>query len=112
MKAILLAKKEINSLERKLTKETDFRQRLLLLNQLVDHFVFTNAPKTVQLLADLETALTFHPNEDIKLNFLLKSGFLENQLYNYNLAEQHFSKALEIVDQIGTAMDQIDAYID
>ncbi len=103
---------EIQDLEQKLKTEKDVRQRLLILDQLSSHFVYTNVQMAQSLLAELNKVLEYYPSSDIQVNYYCNKAHAENQLYNFLLAEINLSKAVDLLDEIGNAEQQIDAFID
>ena len=104
--------KEVKSLENQLANQKDSRQRLILLDRLASHYTFTNVRQGQKHLAEIIKILNIHPNPDIELHYYHNTALIENQLYNFNLAEQHFKKTIEIVEERGDIQQQVDAYID
>ncbi len=102
----------VKQLEAKLAKSKDVRQRLVLIDQLAGHYVFTNYKEAQRLLAEQKEILSQHPLPDFQLNYHLNAAFIENQLYNYFLSEIHSKKAIEILDERGAVKQQAEAYID
>lgn len=105
----------IQQLELNLTKQKDERQRIVLIDQLTSHFAFTDVSKAKALLQEQHALLQewHHPNHpDLKLNFHLNTGIVENQLYNYYLSEIHFLQAIDLLDERGSAMQQAETLID
>lgn len=105
-------KSNISQLERQLGQQKDNRQRLVLLDQLASHYTFTNVRKGQKCLAEIAQILQENPNPDFELNYNKNKALIENQLYNYLLAEQHFQKSMEIVEERGDIQQQVDTYID
>ena len=105
-------KSNINQLEKQLRQQKDNRQRLVLLDQLASHYTFTNVRKGQKCLAEIAQILQENPNPDFELNYHKNKALIENQLYNYLLAEQHFKKSMEIVEERGDIQQQVDTYID
>jgi len=105
-------KSNIKLLERQLEQQQDNRQRLVLLDQLASHYTYTNVRKGQKCLAEIAKILEDNPNPDFELNYHKNTALIENQLYNYTLAEQHFQKSIEIVEERGDIQQQVDTYID
>ncbi len=103
---------ELRRLEHQLKGHTDDMQKLIVLDQLASHYTFTDYRKAQPYLADLYKILQHTPNLDIELNFHLNTGFIENQIYNYDLSRNHFLKAIEILDDRGGISQQIEVFID
>lgn len=103
---------EIESLEAKLEQHKDLRQRMVLLDRLAGYFVFTNVGKAQKLLSEQERLLKYYPNQDFQLNFYIYVSLVENQVYNFQLAETHITHAIKILEEMGTVAQQIDAYTD
>ena len=104
--------KEAKALETQLANQKDSRQRLILLDRLASHYTFTNVRQGQKHLAEIIQILKIHPNPDIELHYYHNTALIENQLYNFSLAEQHFKKTIEIVEERGDIKQQVDAYID
>ncbi len=102
----------IRRLESQLEKQKDPFQRLIILDQLTGYFAFTNYRKAQKNLAEQEAILLKVNDRDFKLRFHLNTAIIENQLYNYALAELHFKQALEILDERGDVKQQAEAFID
>ena len=109
---MLSGKYTIEQLESKLEKQKDPKQRLILLDQAATSCVFTNIRKAQKLLDEQNEILKYHDNPDLRLNFLINLALIENQQYNYKLAEMHFIDAIEILEERGGAKQQAEAYID
>ena len=105
-------KSNIKLLERQLEQQKDNRQRLVMLDQLANHYTFTNVREGQRCLAEIAEILKENPNPDFELNYHKNTALIENQLYNYILAEQHFLKSIEIVEERGDIQQQVDTYID
>lgn len=105
-------KTNIQFLEKQLDQQKDNRQRLVLLDQLASHYTFTNVKRGQKCLAEIAQILKNNPNPDFQLNYHKNKALIENQLYNYTLAEQHFQKSIEIVEERGDIQQQVDTYID
>lgn len=103
---------DIEKLEFKLQNEKDHRQRLIMLNQLTDYYTYTNVQRAQTLLAELKIALNYHPNQDILQNYYINSALVENQLYNHKLAGNFIREALKLTEEMGSASQQMNVYID
>lgn len=102
----------LSDLEQKLQLQRDPLQRLILLDQLAGHYVFTNLERAKELLAEQLVILSDFNYPDFKLNFHIYTAIIENQLYDFYLAEEHFLDAIELLEERGTVKQQAEAYID
>ncbi|MEM9886739.1 MAG: histidine kinase [Bacteroidota bacterium] len=112
MTAIASNTLSIHKLEQRLLQQKDARQRIILIDQLTNHYAYTNVKKAQSLLTEQQRLLQQWDYPDIKLNYHLKTAIVENQLYNYYLAEIHFLQAIELLDERGTTIQQVEALID
>lgn len=87
-------------------------QRLSALDRVAGQLVFTDISKAQKLLAEQQELLREYPQPDFQLNFHINTALVENQLYNYNLAEIHFRLALEILGERGNVRQFAETYID
>lgn len=90
----------------------DKQKRLLALDRAISELVFTDIAKARESLEEEKEILDDQPNPELLLNYHLNSAQVENQLYHYELAEVHFSKALEMLAEIGDANQLAEANID
>ena len=104
--------KNITELEQKLFLQKDASQRLVLIDHLTTHYAFTNVKRAISLLEEQDGLLKTFDYPDFKLNFFLNKGIVENHLYHFEEAEKYFLKALKMVEEIGTAQQQVEALID
>ena len=102
----------LRRLEAQLDKQKDPYQRLILLDQLTSHYAFTNYRKAQKNLAEQDSILKKSEDRDFRLSYHLNTATIENQLYNYDLAEIHFKQAFEILDERGDVKQQAEAFID
>ncbi|MEM0992650.1 MAG: histidine kinase [Bacteroidota bacterium] len=112
MTAIASSALSIHKLEQRLLQQRDDRQRVILIDQLTNYYAYTNVKKAQALLTEQQRLLQQWDYPDIKLNYHLKTAIVENQLYNYYLAEIHFLQAIELLDERGTTIQQVEALID
>ncbi len=90
----------------------DILQQLINLDKATSQLVFTDIPKAQKLLAELLAILKTVDEPDYQLNYHLNTALIENLLYNYDLAEQQFGIAFEILNERGDASQLAEAYID
>ena len=102
----------IQQLESKLRQQKDQRQRIVLIDQLTNYYAYTDVKKSQLLLEEQQKLLQSWNYPDVKLNYHLNTATVENQLYNYYLAEIHFLQAIDLLDERGTAIQQAEAFID
>jgi tetratricopeptide (TPR) repeat protein len=103
---------KIDALEQKLALQSNPRQRLVLIDHLTAHYAFTDVNRASSLLEEQYEILETYNYPDFKLNFHLNKAIVENHRYNFNLAEEHFLKALEMLNDIGTVRQQAETLID
>lgn len=101
-----------NQLEQKLKRQKDPLQRLYMIDQLASHYAYTNIRRAQELLTEQALLLKKLDEPDYELSYHLNAATIENQLYNYQKAEDHFSQAIEILEDRGTAKQLAEAYID
>lgn len=99
-------------LEAKLRQQKDPLLRLLLTDQLAGHYAYTNVRRARELLMAQHELLRDFPNQDAALNYHLHLATIENHLYHFEEAEQHFLQAMDILEEIGTVVQQAEIYID
>ncbi|MFT5801548.1 MAG: two-component system LytT family sensor kinase, partial [Nonlabens sp.] len=69
-------------------------------------------PKALSHLDELKRILNTFPHPDFKFNYHNNMAFVENQLYNFYLSEEHYQKAIALLEEIGTVKQQAEAFID
>jgi two-component system, LytTR family, sensor kinase len=102
----------INELESKLGQQQDPMQRLITLDRLASHYCYTNVQRAFTILDELRRILDEYSHPDFLLNYHFYAATAENQLYRFEQAEIHFRRAIEILEERGTAKQQAEAYID
>ncbi len=103
---------DLEELEAKLeaTRRPEIKAKII--DDLTSVYSYTNIQRAKVLLKDQREYLKRRPNADMELNFHLNSAFIENQFYNYPLAEHHFKKAIVIIEELGDLKRQAEIYID
>lgn len=102
----------INHLEEAILASGEPIQRLRMLDQLTDQLIYIDNKKAKFAIHQMEMLLKEHKEPEIFLSYLLKAGVIHNQDYDYELAENMFKTAIEILETSGDAKEQIEAYID
>lgn len=102
----------LEQLENKLTLQPDPKQRLILLDKLIAHYVFSNIQRAEELLKELHEILQDIETPDLLLNYHLYRAAIKNQMYHYEQAEFHYQSAMAILEERGAANQQAEAYID
>lgn len=100
------------TLEQKLQQRKDPMQRLALIDQLACHYAFTNVARARQLLEEEYRILRVFNYSDFKLNYHLNLATIENNLYHFAEAEKAFQKAIAVLEDMGTAKQVAEVYID
>ena len=103
---------DVADLESKLDQQKDSLQRLILLDQLAGHYAYTNVRRAQDILSEQLTILSQYDYPDFKLNYHFNTAIIENQLYDFEKAEEHFCRAIEIIEERGTIQQQAEVYID
>ena len=102
----------LQELEEKLSRQPDRKQRLILLDKLVAQYVFTNIQRAEVLLTELQEILEEIDAPDLLLDYHLYQATVQNQLYKYEKAGFHFETAMQMLEERGTANQQVETYID
>ena len=102
----------IEELELKLQEQEAPSQRLVLLDQLAGHYVYTNVRRAEEILQEQLEMLEIFPYPDFELNFHLNSATTANQLYEFDKAEEHYLHAIALLEEMGTIQQQAAAFID
>lgn len=103
---------DVLSLELQLEDQKPPKQRLILIDQLTGHYTFTNLKRATCLLNEQEKILSFYSFPDFKVNYHLNRAFIDNQLYRYTDAEQHYLQAIQILNERGNVNQQAETFID
>ena len=101
-----------HQLELKLDQQKDPLQRLILIDKLSSFYAYTNLKRAQQLLHEKWQILQSHHHPDFLLNYHVNTAIIENQRYNFSLAERHFHKAIEIIEDRGDVKQQVEIYVD
>jgi len=103
---------DLEELEKQLliTRRPELKAKII--DDLTSVYSYTNIQRAKILLKEQLGLLKRKPNADQELNFHLNSAFIENQFYNYPLAETHLKKAMVIIEEQGDLKRQAEIYID
>ena len=112
MNSAIPAKSEIVLLERELNAHSDRSQRLVILDQLVNHYAYTNVLRASEILKEQAAIFEEYNFPDFYLNYLIHASFVENQLYHFENAARFCEKAIELVGERGDVQQQAAVYID
>ncbi len=94
------------------SQQQHINAKQLELAKLCEKYAFTNISESDLRLKDLYKSLQIHHNQEVLLQYHLISGFVRNQLYKYENSIEHYSAAVELLDELGNVKDKIDAYVD
>lgn len=103
---------DFQQLELKLQQQKDPLQRLVLIDQLAGRYAFTNIQRAEVLLQEQGKILRKCDYPDFLLNYHLNLANIENQLYHFQSAENHFLRAIELLEERGTVKQQVEALVD
>jgi len=112
MNSATSAKTEIALIEKQLAEQADPSQRLVLLDQLIGHYAYTNVKRAKKVLREQATLLESFDLPDFRLNYLIHSAFVENQLYHFDAAAKFCEQAIDWVEERGDVQQQATVYID
>ncbi len=102
----------VQQLEDQLVDFIDSKQRLLVIDQLVSHYLFTNVIRSKALLEEQEQILRSYDYPELHLNYTWNRALFENQMYNYASAKVLFEETIEELESIGQVQQLVDVYID
>lgn len=103
---------DVSLLEQKLQQQRDDLQRLILLDQLIDQYSYTNVKRAGTYLDEQEQLLEKHDLPDFQLNYHLHRAAVANQQYQFKEAATAFQHAIEMLEERGTINQLAEAYID
>ena len=102
----------INKLEQALKSQQSPHQRIIIIDQLTAHYIYTNVKYAKELLSEQNSLLQNQQNKDLELNYHWYSAIVANQLYQFKLAQKHFVNTIDALLARGTAAQQAEVYID
>ena len=104
----------LKRLEKQLKTQKNDQSRLLLIEELVEHYTYSDIQRAQKLLDEFIKIVEKErkPNRDYLLSYHLFSALVENQFYNYRLSVSHYKQAIEILEERGDVRQQAEAYID
>ena len=103
---------DLDELEKQLLTTRRPELKANIIDDLTSVYSYTSIQRAKILLKEQFSLLKRKPNADQELNFHLNSAFIENQFYNYPLAETHLKKAMVIIEEQGDLKRQAEIYID
>ncbi len=103
---------DVQLLEQKLRQQRDELQRLILLDQLIDQYSYTNVKRAREYLEEQKQLLLKHNLPDFELNYFLHLAAVANQQYDFEQASEAFQRALNILEERGTINQLAEASID
>lgn len=104
---------DTEQLENELEFERDKRKQAAILDQLISNYAFTNINIANEYLVRQYQLLKNLNQPQLSLNYHTNAAFIENQYYNYPIAEHHFSRALALLSkEIGDLKQQATIQID
>jgi two-component system, LytTR family, sensor kinase len=107
-----LTSTHLTKLENRLLNATDNGQKLVALYELIEYYTYTNIHEAQRLLVEYHDTFTKQNDPELLVEYHLNYAIVENQLYNYEVSNNHFERVLDIVDNEGNATQQAEVYID
>lgn len=102
----------IEKLEISLNAQMDQAEKIKLLSQLTQFFIYTDLQKAQKFLEEQKELFSKVDNPAYYLQYLLHSAILENNLYNYNFADAIYNKAIPLAEAQLESVQLIEVYID
>lgn len=102
----------LSDLEYKLKRQESPHQRLILLDRLCAHYIYTKTERASELLEEFRSILEQVDNPDLLLNYHLYAATLANHQYDYDAAYFHYTESIKLLEERGTTNQQVEAYID
>jgi len=102
----------IGKLERTLSDAYSEVDRLTILQDLVDHYLYTHLSKAQKFLEEQKSIFKIIRHDDQYRRYLIQSAILENHLYNYLFADALFVSAIEDSEKYLQADKRIELLID
>lgn len=103
---------DVDILEVQLREQSDNKQRVVVIDQLIENYIFTNLKRCVALLEEQERILQSANLPDFWIKYYWQKALVENQRYNYLESEKYFEKAIDILEERGAIVDLAEARID
>lgn len=97
--------------EKKLTNQKSPQQRLITIDRLASYYAFTNVKRANCLLKEQFHILNSFNHPDFRVNYHLNKAFIDNQLYQFLSAEQHYIAAINILEERGNVNQLAETYI-
>ena len=98
--------------EKQLNVQKAPEQRLITIDRLASYYAFTNVKRANRLLKEQLNILHTFNQPDFRANYHLNKAFIDNQLYQYRSAEQHYIHAINILEERGNVNQLAETYID
>ncbi|MCB0663918.1 MAG: tetratricopeptide repeat protein [Saprospiraceae bacterium] len=112
MDSFLLQEEQIRQLESQLETHESPLGKITTLEKLIAYYAFTQVGKAKQLLLDLGKILNGENLPDHNIQFFLASGFVDNQLYDYQSSHGYYLAALDLIEERGDVAQKVEVYID
>ncbi|GAB5553488.1 MAG: hypothetical protein Sapg2KO_30790 [Saprospiraceae bacterium] len=104
--------KNLEPLEQELLTQQAPHQRIAIIEKLLHVYSFVHPARADELLQEFEQHLEINSIPDQELRFHLHKGIVDNQLYKYESAIEHYEKAIEIAEERVAAQELAEIYID
>jgi two-component system LytT family sensor kinase len=112
MDSFLLRDEQIIQLENQLGTQQSALGKINALEKLISYYAFTQVNKAKTLLTDLGKILNGEDLPDHNIRFFLASGFVDNQLYDFQSSHDYYLAALDLIEERGDVSQKVETYID
>ncbi len=102
----------VHQLEADLKYEIRNIEKAKIIDRLISKYAYTNIHRAKELITEQYALLKEEKTPPLEANYHLYAAFIENQFYNYPIAEHHFKEALSIIKDGGDLKQQAELYID
>ncbi|MBL7831495.1 MAG: tetratricopeptide repeat protein [Saprospiraceae bacterium] len=102
----------MEKLEISLNSNLNPAEKIKLLSQLTQSFIYTDVLKAQKFLEEQKLLFAQVENQSFYLQYLLHSAILENNLYNYNFADAIYNKGIPLAEAQLETTQLTEVYID
>ncbi|HMG16496.1 MAG TPA: tetratricopeptide repeat protein, partial [Saprospiraceae bacterium] len=102
----------LENLEQSLSGQQDIVEKLRLLSQIAQYYIYTDIHKAQHFLEEQRIIFDKVDNPSFYLQYLIQSAIAENHLYNYTFADSVFNKAIQLAESLLEPVPLAELYID